>query len=379
MKLSNNVHFLQLKFHLINQVIILIKNVHLITCDIDGIYAGRSQHPSLLNLLGHRRNCAMADLHEIRPNEVLKPIQPSNFESLASGAVGGVSLVLVGHPLDLLKVRLQTSSPIQFASQHPQQPQQPTKSSMMRIFSSLIKREGIIGIYRGVTAPLIGVAPIFAISIWGFDTGKSLASRFLNLPQSDALVVACGGAFSALPTSILQVPGDRIKLRLQVSDSRKHANPFQETRKIWQEGRLIYNRFGGFRSLYRGYLVTLAREIPGSAIYFSNYYSMRNLLTKYFEKRDFSVDTSTALSILISGGVAGTLNGLITLPIDTIKSRFQAAPLTEFRSARHVAIDLLSKEGPFSFFRGLGPVLLRAFPANAACFSGIELVRYLCK
>lgn len=318
----------------------------------------------------------MADLHEIRPKEILKQknLTPSTFESLASGAVGGVSLVLVGHPLDLLKVRLQTGSTA-FTSQQPQQ-----KSKMTRIFSNLIKREGIVGIYRGVTAPLIGVAPIFAISIWGYDKGKSLASRFLNLPQSDAFVVACGGAFSALPTSILQVPGDRIKLRLQVSDSRKHENPFQETRKIWQEGNQFYNsRFGGLRSLYRGYLVTLAREIPGSAIYFSNYNYMRNLLTTQFEKRSLSPDTVTALSILISGGVAGTLNGLITLPIDTIKSRFQAAPLTEFRSARHVAIELLSKEGPSALFRGLGPVLLRAFPANAACFSGIELIRYLCK
>lgn len=329
----------------------------------------------------------MADLHEIRPKEILKKenlnLTPSTFESLASGAVGGVSLVLVGHPLDLLKVRLQTgysssssssSSPPQFMAQNPQPPK------MTRIFSNLIKKEGIVGIYRGVTAPLMGVAPIFAISIWGFDTGKSLASQFFNLPQSDAVVVACGGAFSALPTSILQVPGDRIKLRLQVSNSPKHANPFQETRKIWQEGKKYYNnRLGSFRSLYRGYLVTLAREIPGSAIYFSNYYYMRNLLTTQFEKRSMSTDTVTALSILISGGVAGMLNGLITLPIDTIKSRFQAAPLTEFRSARHVASELLWKEGPSALFRGIGPVLLRAFPANAACFSGIELVRYFFK
>lgn len=319
----------------------------------------------------------MADLHEIRPKEIFKQknLTPSTFESLTSGAIGGVSLVLVGHPLDLLKVRLQTgssASTLQFTSQQ--------TPKMTRVFSNLIKSEGIIGIYRGVTAPLIGVAPIFAISIWGYDTGKTLASNFLNLPQSDAFVVACGGALSALPTSILQVPGDRVKLRLQVSDSRKHSNPFQETRKIWQEGNQFYNnRFGGFRSLYRGYLVTLAREIPGSAIYFSNYNYMRNLLTKKFEKMSMSPDTVTAFSILISGGMAGTLNGLITLPIDTIKSRFQAAPLTEFRSARHVAIELISKEGPSALFRGLGPVLLRAFPANAACFSGIELVRYLCK
>ena len=134
------------------------------------------------------------------------------------------------------------------------------------------------------------------------------------------------------------------------------------------------------RSLYRGYWITLAREIPGSAIYFSNYYCMRNFITFNLQKKTtLSPDSVMSISILISGGVAGTLNGLITLPIDTIKSRFQAAPIGEFRSAYHVAVELLRTEGSAALFRGLGPVLLRAFPANAACFSGIELVRYLCK
>lgn len=314
----------------------------------------------------------MADLHEINPTELLKNKnrKPSTFESLASGAVGGVSLVLVGHPLDLLKVRLQTTSTSALNDY--------LKPSMKRILTNLLRKEGISGIYRGVTAPLIGVAPIFAINIWGYDKGKSIASSYLNLELSDPLIVALGGAFSAFPTSILQVPGDRIKLRLQVSDARRHANPFQETRKIWAEGNGTIS--GGLRSLYRGYLITLAREIPGSAIYFSNYNYMRNLITARLEEhKRFAPDTITAGSVLISGGVAGTLNGIITLPIDTIKSRFQAAPLGEFRSARHVAVDLIQKEGPTALFRGLGPVVLRAFPANAACFGGIEIVRYLCK
>lgn len=346
----------------------------------------------------------MADLHEIRPEEIqlggmndLKPVTvPSTFESLASGAIGGISLVLVGHPLDLLKVRLQTApkitlTPLSASSYAHASGDQ----SMKRIFSNLLKKEGISGIYRGVTAPLIGVAPIFAISIWGYDTGKGLASKYLKLNSNDPFAIALGGAFSALPTSLLQVPGDRIKLRLQVSNSLQHANPLQETRKIWNEGssriievynksslkRNVNNNFiGGVRSLYRGYWITLAREIPGSAIYFSNYYYMRNFITSNLQnKSTLTPDSVMAISILISGGVAGTLNGLITLPIDTIKSRFQAAPIGEFRSARHVAVELLRTEGLAAFFRGLGPVLLRAFPANAACFSGIEIVRYLCK
>ena len=34
---------------------------------------------------------------------------------------------------------------------------------------------------------------------------------------------------------------------------------------------------------------------------------------------------------------------------------------------------MMRKEGPSALFRGLTPVMLRAFPANAACFLGYEV------
>lgn len=330
----------------------------------------------------------MADLHEISVKDVpARRAHPSVFESLASGAVGGISLVIVGHPFDLVKVRLQTSTAF---------------SGMNDAFRMLLAREGVAGIYRGVTAPLLGVAPIFAISIWGYDTGKKLAAALLasvtesrvfvaqvraDVPDKpserravspqhpvDAHAVLCvlaGGAFSALPASVLQVPGDRIKLRLQVSNAARHANPVEAAMAIWREG--------GWRSLYRGYWITLAREIPGSAIYFTNYHVGKTLLAEFFRKQGMRPDLADGASVLLAGGTAGTLNGLLTLPIDTVKSRFQAAPPNAFTSSRQVAWKLLQLEGPRALFRGLGPVLVRAFPANAACFSSIELVRHACK
>jgi len=294
----------------------------------------------------------MADLHEIDPKDIL-PLapQPRPLESLLSGAIGGMSLVLVGHPFDLVKVRLQTST--QF-------------TSMQDAFRILLKREGIAGIYRGVTAPLIGVAPIVALSVWSYDTGCRLG-RLLYPEQKDKYkTIVIGGAFSALPTSILQVPGDRIKTLLQVSNARSHANPIDQTIQIW--------RSGGWRSLYRGYWITLAREIPGSAIYFANYARGK----EWFQER-VKDERWLPVGVLISGGVAGTLNGIITLPIDVIKSRYQAAPDGTFSSAKEVACKLYHLEGPKALFRGVGPVLVRAFPANAACFGGIEAVRYAFK
>lgn len=33
----------------------------------------------------------------------------------------------------------------------------------------------------------------------------------------------------------------------------------------------------------------------------------------------------------------------------------------------------MKKDGPSALYRGVTPVMIRAFPANAACFFGIEL------
>jgi len=35
----------------------------------------------------------------------------------------------------------------------------------------------------------------------------------------------------------------------------------------------------------------------------------------------------------------------------------------------------MKTEGPSALFKGLAPAMLRAFPANAACFLGVEFAR----
>jgi len=38
-----------------------------------------------------------------------------------------------------------------------------------------------------------------------------------------------------------------------------------------------------------------------------------------------------------------------------------------------LTIDLIKKEGPLALYKGIVPVMIRAFPANAACFMGVEI------
>ncbi|KAF9913478.1 carnitine transporter [Lobosporangium transversale] len=62
----------------------------------------------------------------------------------------------------------------------------------------------------------------------------------------------------------------------------------------------------------------------------------------------------------------------IAIPPDVLKSRYQSAPAGTYKGTMDVLRVLLKNEGPQALFKGLGPALLRAFPANAATFLGVE-------
>ena len=63
--------------------------------------------------------------------------------------------MLVGHPFDLVKVRMQTGGG--------------GSNSVASIMTKTFAQDGVSGLYRGVSAPLVAVAPIFAVNFWGYD------------------------------------------------------------------------------------------------------------------------------------------------------------------------------------------------------------------
>ena len=72
----------------------------------------------------------------------------SSLRSLAAGGVGGVCAVLVGHPFDLVKVRMQTA-------------EKGVYTGAIDVVKKTVAREGLRrGLYAGVSAPLVGVTPM---------------------------------------------------------------------------------------------------------------------------------------------------------------------------------------------------------------------------
>jgi len=93
--------------------------------------------------------------------EKREPMLPSSVRSFLSGGVGGVCSTLVGHPFDLVKVRMQTMSGTT------------PKLSTLGVLKDTLVKDGVRkGLYRGVSAPITAIAPIYAVCLWGYDIGQ---------------------------------------------------------------------------------------------------------------------------------------------------------------------------------------------------------------
>lgn len=102
-------------------------------------------------------------------------------------------------------------------------------------------------------APLSGVAPIFAISFFGYSVGKklqqSVPDQKLTTPQ-----LFYAGAFSGIFTTVIMAPGERIKCLLQIqhADAKpKYNGPVDCAKQLYREG--------GIKSIYKGTCATLLR------------------------------------------------------------------------------------------------------------------------
>ncbi|KAK9329063.1 mitochondrial carrier domain-containing protein [Lipomyces starkeyi] len=290
----------------------------------------------------------MSDAAEITDSVKTSAIV-GQVKSFAAGGVGGICAVLVGHPFDLIKVRLQTA-------------EKGVYSGALDALKKTVAKDGIFGVYRGVSPPLLGVTPMFAISFWGYDLGKRIVGSVTPVaPSGDLSIgqISTAGFFSAIPMTLIAAPFERIKVLLQIqgqSGENKYSGPLDVVKKLYKDG--------GIRSLMRGSLATLCRDGPGSAIYFATY--------EYLKKQLTPAGNSMSLgAISFAGGMSGVAMWITIFPIDTIKSQLQSSE-THTNIAR-VTRSIYKAGGVKAFFPGLGPALARSFPANAATFVGVEL------
>jgi hypothetical protein len=62
--------------------------------------------------------------------------------------------------------------------------------STIGMLRGIFVNEGVSGLHRGVTAPLLAVTPAFAIAFWSFDLASRAIRGYSHLPPDEELTIA---------------------------------------------------------------------------------------------------------------------------------------------------------------------------------------------
>ncbi|XP_012274087.1 mitochondrial basic amino acids transporter [Orussus abietinus] len=256
----------------------------------------------------------------------------------AAGCLGGCAGIVVGYPLDTIKIHLQT-----------QDFRNPKYRGVWHCFRTIMAKESVAGFYRGMSSPMAGVAVVNAVvfGVYG-QTQRHLGDK--EIFYSHFLAGASAGLAQSPVCSPIELA--KTRLQLQSSSGVRYSGPFECLKIIYKKE--------GHRGVFNGLGITFLREAPSYGVYFLTY----ELLTK--STSDAPIST---FRMLIAGGLAGTASWVISYPLDVIKSRLQSGPRDRFSGPVDCYRKSVKAEGYSFLFRGLAPTVIRAFPTNAATFA----------
>jgi len=282
-----------------------------------------------------------------------------------AGSVGAATSVYVGQPLDTLKVKMQTF---------------PTLYPNLRVcFQRTWSNEGLVrGLYAGTVPSLAANIAENSILFAAYGACQKLIAGVLHVPRVEELGVVANGAsgfLAAFWSSLALCPTELVKCKLQAmreTGSSQQASGAIDTARIgpYQLTRHIL-RTEGIPGMFRGLTATFAREMPGYFFFFLAYESTRDLLRAPGQTKDDIGPVKT----IVAGGMAGVALWTVIFPADVVKSRLQVA------GSSTPMLTLLSTiyrtEGLLALYNGLGPTVLRTFPATGALFLAYETTKKL--
>ncbi|KAJ7122144.1 mitochondrial carrier [Mycena epipterygia] len=275
----------------------------------------------------------------------------ATVNELLAGSVGGAAQVLVGQPLDTVKTRAQIAPKGMF-------------KGPMDIIMQTVRKEGFFALYKGMASPLIGIAGVNSLLFASYGVSRRIVSPFGQLSLGET---ALAGSMAGAANAILASPVEMFKVRMQGQYGEK------TDKRLRVIAREMWSQWGFRKGVMRGYWVTVVREIPAYAGFYTAYeFSKRKFSTKYN-------DQLPVWALLASGSTGGIAYWLACYPLDVIKSRVQLRDTPPTGTpVQYIAREfklIVSESGFAGLFRGLSPSLLRSIPAAASTFAAFELTR----
>lgn len=277
--------------------------------------------------------------------------------ALVAGGFAGTCVDVALFPIDTIKTRLQSSA-------------------------GFMASGGFRGIYNGLGAAAIGSAPGAALFFGTYESLKNVlqttndnytfsSNREIDRPVSKVapsmmithiLAASVGEAVACL----VRVPTEVIKARLQTQsqggtahvsggiESPRRQGLLQTLYTVWQESHpgapWLTKVTGG---LYRGYAVTLMREVPFAAIQFPLYEQWKYQVAQHSQS-----GVCTPIQAAACGSASGAIAAAVTTPLDVIKTRLMLGSdrfEVQYRGPWDVVQRTWQQDGAVALWRGLQP------------------------
>ncbi|CAH1101493.1 unnamed protein product [Psylliodes chrysocephalus] len=266
-------------------------------------------------------------------------IEIKKFPRWYFGGLAAASAVCVTHPLDLVKVHLQT---------HKGEP-----ITLRQMFVTIVKNEGFLALYNGISASIFRQLTYSTTRFAIYDYAK-VNIDMTNFTTKMA-VAAVGGAIGGW----VGAPADLVNVRLQ-NDMRIPKDQRRNYKHAF-DGLYQVIKTEGLPRLFTGSSTASMRAGVLTVGQIAVYDQSKFLLLRSGMFQD-NVVTHLAASFI--AGIAVTI---MTQPLDVLKTRLMNAKEGEFAGITQCVV-YTSKEGPLAFYKGTIPAAVRNIPNTVITF-----------
>ncbi|XP_065197937.1 mitochondrial dicarboxylate carrier-like [Sycon ciliatum] len=268
------------------------------------------------------------------------------------GGIASSMGTLCTHPLDLLKVHLQT--------------QKGQGLTMLGMARNVREHHGLSKLYQGLSASVMRQLTYSTVRFGVYDSGKAYLTDngTKPLPVYQKLFLSFWGGLAG---GLVGNPSDIVNVRMQ-NDLKLPPNLRYNYRHAFH-GYYRLATVEGFAGFGRGLNMNLSRAVMMTTGQLAVYDQAKTMLI------GSGLFADNILTHFAASTMAGAAATLLTMPVDVVKTRIMKAVEGEECSAVNMLRQTYQQEGVLAFFKGMTPAFVRLAPQTILTFLFLEQLR----
>lgn len=268
------------------------------------------------------------------------------------GGIASVCSTCITHPLDTVKIHLQTQGVVKYG--------------FIEMSKYTIRTNGFLALYNGLSAAALMSATYSTsrFAFYGFAkeyllSVKSTKSANKNVDDLTLMEKIFISSLSGVVGSLFGTPADVCNIRMQndsqlpVESRRNYGNCFTALNQIYRKE--------GFCALYTGLRIAVLRAVLSTIGQLAFYDELKSKLIRNYQFKD------TIFTHFTASMGAGFIATLITMPTDVIKTLLMNGKPGEYSGILDVAKKVL-KNDKLGLFKGFFPRYIRLAPFTCCTF-----------